>query len=245
MSQTQTVTTPAAADALALGSGIPAAPPFCPPWQKFRSPATNPPGFWTAVGHDIWTGGLVMQLGTPAHPSTAPLTFGSLSAGYFWQGYLCAGWHSLTVRFQLGPVSLGAHGGSVSGKVFASLGGPSELPLRERVNFYRSAAAASGACIYLTINAYLENPGTYKMYLGGQIDSQYACAASPYGEIIVSRTEVTHCGPAFQALGAAQGVAPEGLLEAQPAEAFDEKAVQLIDINPEKEPRAIPVVQGV
>lgn len=243
MSQQQTAVATPTADALAaIGSGVPAAPPFCPPWQKFRSPATNPPGFWTAVGHDIWTGGLVMQLGTAAHPSTAPLTFGSLSAGYFWQGYLCAGWHSLTVRFQLGPVSLGPHGGSVSGKVFASLGGPSELPLRERVNFYRSAAAASGACIYLTINAYLENPGTYKMYLGGQIDSQYACAASPYGEIIVARTEVNHCGPAFQAAGAAQGVAPVEALELQP---FREKDVKLFDINPEKEPRVAPFVQGV
>lgn len=242
MSQTQTVTVPApAGDIAALASGLPAAPPFCPPWQKFRSPATNPPGFWTAVGHDIWTGGLVMQLGTVAHGSTTPLTRGSLSAGYFWQGYLCAGWHSLTFRFQLGPVTLRPNGGSISGKVFASLGGPSELPLRERKNFYRSAAAVSGTCIYLTINAYLEDPGTYKVYLGGQLDSEYACAASPYGEIIASRIEVTHCGPAFQALGAAQGVAPVEVLELQPVEDAD---VQLIDIVPEKEPRLAPV-QGV
>ena len=82
MRPTQNIAPTAAADAIAaIGSGIPTAPPFCPPWQKFRSPATSPPGFWTAVGHDIWTGGLVMQLGTPAHPSTTPLTFGSLSAG--------------------------------------------------------------------------------------------------------------------------------------------------------------------
>jgi hypothetical protein len=239
--KTQTQPSAAALDA-AVGSGIPAAPPFCPPWQKFRSPATNPPGFWTAVNHDIWTGGLVLQLGTVPHGSTTPLTYGSLSAGYFWQGYLCAGWHSLTVRFQLGPVTLRPNGGSISGKVFASIGGPAELPLRERKNFYKAAAVASGACIYLTINAYFEEAGTYKLYLGGQLDSSYSCSASPYGEIIASRIEVTHCGPGFQAVGAAQGVAPVELLELQPAELED---VKLIEINPEKEPRVAPIVQGV
>ena len=242
MSQTQTLS-PTADAVAAAASGIPAAPPFCPPWQKFRSPATNPPGFWTAVGHDIWTGGLVIQLGTAAHPSTAPLTRGSLQAGWYWQGYLNAGWNSLTVRFQLGPVTLRPNGGSVAGKVYANLGGPAEVLPRERQHFHRMAAAVSGACTYLTINAYLENSGTYKLYLGAQIDSEYACAASPYGEIIVARTEVTHCGPAFQALGAAQGVAPMEGLELQPV--FEDADVKLIDINPEKEPRAIPVVQGV
>ena len=226
--------------AIAAASVIPGTPPFCPPWQKFRSPTTNPPGFWTAVGHDIWTGGIVMQLGAVQHGPATPLTRGSLQAGYHWQGYLCAGWHSLTVRFQFGPVSLGQSGGTVTGKVYANLGGALELPIRERQHFHKSAAAISKGYVYVTINACLENAGTYKLFLGGQLDSEYSCAASPYGEIIVARTEVTHCGPAFQALGAAQGVAPVEILQLQPA--FDDADVQLIDIDPANEPRL--AVQG-
>ena len=242
--QTQTLATPTPADALAAAAAsvIPTAPPFCPPWQKFRSPAANPPGFWTAVNHDIWTGGFVMQLGTAPHSATAPLTNGTLQVGWFWQGYLNAGWNSLTVRFQLGPVTLRANGGAVAAKVYANLGGPLEVPIRERKHFHRMSAVSSGACIYLTINADLEESGTYKLYLGGQLDSSYACAASPYAEIICARTEVTHCGPAFQALGAAQGVAPVEVLELQPVQ---EKDVKLIDIDPAKEPRLAPILQGV
>lgn len=244
MSKAQTLTAPAdtaATAAIAAASVIPSAPPFCPPWQKFRSPATNPPGFWTAVGHDVWTGGIVMQLGTTPHGPATPLTRSSLQAGYHWQGYLCSGWHSITIRFQFGPVTLHQNGGTVTGKVYAHLGGPLELPIRERRHFNKSAAVVSKGCVYVTINAYLEDAGTYKLLLGGQLDSEYSCSANPYGEIICSRIEVTHCPPFFQAVGAAQGVAPAELLEAQPPA---EGKVALIDIDLAKEPR-ISLVPGV
>jgi hypothetical protein len=244
MSKTQTQTQPSAAEAVAIASVIPSAPPFYPPWQKFRTPATNPAGFWTAVGHDVWTGGIVMQLGTIPHGPTTPQTWGALQAGYHWQGYLCSGWHSITVRFQFGPVTLHQNGGTITGKVYASLGGPLEFPIRSRRHFNQSAAVISKGCVYVTINAYLEDAGTYTLRLGGQLNSGYSCSANPYGEIICSRIEVTHCPPSFQAVGAAKGVAPAALPETQP---FKEGEVALIDIDLEKEPRVslVPGVQGL
>jgi hypothetical protein len=201
--KTQTQPSAATADALTATTLVPNAPPFIDPWKKFRSPATNPPGFWTAVKHDAWTGGFVMQMGTVPHSASTPPTSGVLLVGYQWDGYLPEGQQSLIARFQLGPVSKLARGGQVQANVFLQLRGPIG-------QFFDEAPAVRDGIVYLKINPPVAlRAGLHQIRVGAYIANSYAGTADPYAEIINNRTELLYCPPYLQAAGAAQGVQPE------------------------------------
>jgi len=218
----KTQTQPSAAVAAAT-TPLPNAPPFVDPWKKLRIPAGNPPGFWTAVKHDPWTGGFVMQMGTVPHSANTPPTSDVLVVGYQWDGNLPDGQQSFLARFQLGPVSKLARGGQVQANLFLQLRGPIG-------QFFEEAVAVTNGIVYLRINPPVPlRTGQYQIRVGGYIASSYAGAADPYAEIINNRTEFLYFPPNTLAAGAAQGMQPEsaGLH-------IDEKKVDLQKISLEE-----------
>lgn len=205
---------------------ITAGPPFLAPWRVINSP--EPAGFWKAVGVRPWGGDWVMQLGADPHPSNAPYTAGQLIAGFQWCGYLPTGLHTFLVRFANGPITANASGGQISASLFLHVNGSGTSQVAQR------------NCVqYLQVSRFLY-AGTHTLSFGGLIKSAYQCAASPYGEIIVGRSEFTHFPASpYAAAGVQAAAAPEGLPEGMSEDLgeslFDEKELETVEISPRKE----------
>ena len=173
------------------------APPFP---GRVSTPA--PPGFWIAAGNrDVWSGGVVMQMGTQPHsPATAP-TAGQLYVGYQWQGVLEPGFYTFQVRFDVVSVSRGTRGGgSLQTCLFTKLEGPGiSRPS------YKFLEVSGGGICYMAESVFAIAAGTYALQVGGFIGSFYQGSQDPYAEIILRRTEVVRsrgfAGSQVQALG--------------------------------------------
>ncbi|HEY4591303.1 MAG TPA: hypothetical protein VIJ61_02780 [Thermoanaerobaculia bacterium] len=177
------------AAATAISTGVPAAPPFTAPWAKFRNPPTDPAGYWNAVRYDPMVGGLVLQLGTQAHPATAPSTSGSMYIGYQWEGYLPGGLLEFTVRLHLGPVSILPNGGSTTPLLLAQLFGPQGQLADDAL----PPANRSDSWWVLRVKAPVPlQAGQYKFRFGAAIVSQYQGSQAPYCEVIVKDSSVTY-----------------------------------------------------
>ena len=223
--QTETLTAPTAADTAVASANIASAPPFLAPWRVINSP--EPAGFWKAVGVRPLGGDWVMQLGTDPHPPNAPFTAGELIAGFQWFGYLPTGLHTFIVRFANGPITANPSGGQISASLFLTVDGvgPSQIAQRNGVQ-------------YLVVSRFLF-AGTHTLRFGGLIKSAYQGLASPYGEIIVTRAELTYfSGPyelaSIKAATALQGLSKEDLGESL----FDEKKLKTVEISPREEAQA-------
>ena len=205
---------------------IASGPPFLAPWRVINSP--EPAGFWKAVRVNPWGGDWVMQLGADPHPSNAPYTTGQLIAGFQWCGYLPTGLHTFLVRFANGPITANASGGTISASLFLHVDGCGTSQVAQR------------NCVqYLQVVRFLY-AGTHTLSFGGLIKSAYQCAASPYGEIIVGRSEFTHFpSGAYAAAGVQAAAAPEGLSESLSEDLgeslFDEEKLETVEISPRKE----------
>ena len=197
MSKLDTATAHAALAANAA-TPVPSAPPFTAPWGRFRNPPQDPPGYWSAIRHDVWNGSFVMQLGTLPHPATSPQTNGSLFVGYQWMGYLPAGRHNFTVRVHLGPVSQRPNGGQVQAFLLAQLFGPQgqladfiDLPA-SRFDSYWSLRVTAPTVL---------KAGNYTFRFGGGIVSSFQRDQTPYGEIICKDSSAVYdCSTAVQGL---------------------------------------------
>lgn len=143
--------------------------------------------------------------------------------GFQWRGYLSAGFHTFLVRFQTGPVSLRTNGGEISATLFLSVDGRA-IP----------QAAQSNGVQYLQVSRFFHYGGNHTVSLGGILLAAYSGAASPYGEIINFRSELTHFPPPYPA-GAQAAAAPEGL---EGEVLFDEKKLKTVEISPRKEAQA-------
>lgn len=223
--QTQTQTTPAAADAIAASPSIASAPPFLAPWRVINSP--EPAGFWKAVGVRPLVGDWVMQLGADPHPSNAPFTAGELIAGFQWYGYLPTGLHTFIVRFANGPITVNAAGGQVSANLFLHVDGrgPSQVAQRNGVQ-------------YLVVARFLF-AGNHTVSFGGIIKSAYQGTANPYCEIIVGRAEFTHFSGPYELANIQAAATPAGLSKEDLGESlFDEKKLETVEIDARKEAQA-------
>ncbi|HVS00560.1 MAG TPA: hypothetical protein VMW27_28315 [Thermoanaerobaculia bacterium] len=207
------------------------APPFTS-WSKFASPPSA--GFWTAVGHDVPNGGIVMQLGAQRHPPTAPLTSGKLLAGYLRSMRLKPGYHTFTVRSEVLSVSRGLRGGGqLQTQIFLDILGPNAPRAQYQEVF------GGGVC-YLSLSVLVFLEATYTVIVGGRIDSLYQGSEDPYAEIIVRRNEVIHHRPAWvQSTSTAALAASE-----ESFEPFDDKGLRIDEITPKElihEPGAFPL----
>ena len=226
----KTQTQPSAAtasttDAIAASASIASAPPFLAPWRVINSP--EPAGFWKAVGVRPWVGDWVMQLGADPHPSNAPYTAGELIAGFQWSGYLPTGLHTFIVRFANGPITANASGGQISANLFLHVDGRGTSQVAQR-----------NGVQYLLVSRFLF-AGTHTLSFGGIIKSAFQGLASPYGEIIVARSEFTHFSGPYEFASIQAAAAPLGLSKVDLGESlFDEEKLKTVEISPRKEAQA-------
>jgi hypothetical protein len=185
-------TTSAKASATAAASSSPQVwgPPFTNPWGWM--PAAAPAGYWIVPKPDAWNGGWVQQMGSNAHPASAPLTQGDLLVAFLRDVTLPAGMQSFLARLELGPVSLiRRNGGASDAYVFLQVTGPG-------FNWVDLRPAVSNSVMYLDVTPPVAlKAGSYRIRFGGYVIESYQGSQETYAEIINKRTEILYYPPSF------------------------------------------------
>jgi len=182
----QAAKTAAATEATSITKHI--APPYVGAgYSAFKSGAA-PQGFWSAIGHDVTRGGVVVQLGGTPPPPSSLGSFGLAYAGYQYQfttpsnSYFS--YYIFQARFNPGPVSnrnTGNYVGTYCEIRFPDIPQtPGTYPVMQRQQ------VVSNTPVSLTVASFLAPGKTYRVQVLAAVDIiRYHPTQIPYGEVIL------------------------------------------------------------
>lgn len=169
------------------------APPyFGAGFSAFKS-GPAPQGFWSAVGHDVTRGGVVVQLGGTPPPPSNNGSFGLAYAGFQYQFTTPANsyflYYIFRATFNPGPVSNRNPGNYVG--TYCEIRFPDIPQAPGTYPVMQQQQVVSNTPLSLTVASFLAPGKTYRVQVLAAVDIiRYHPTQIPYGEVILKSTDL-------------------------------------------------------